>query len=105
VPLISGAAVRFAGQISVFDSRRTDSPCYHCLFPEGGEVEEMRCAVTGIFAPLTGIIGAMQAAEALKIISGAGEPLVGRLLLLDGLTMEWRSVRFGKDPRCAVCGQ
>jgi adenylyltransferase/sulfurtransferase len=105
VPLISGAAVRFAGQISVFDPRRTDSPCYHCLFPEGEEVEEMRCAVTGIFAPLTGIIGAMQAAEALKIISGAGEPLVGRLLLLDALTMKWRCVRFGKDPRCAVCGQ
>jgi adenylyltransferase/sulfurtransferase len=104
VPLISGAAVRFAGQISVFDPRRMDSPCYHCLFPEGGEVEEMRCAVTGIFAPLTGIIGAMQAAEALKLISGAGEPLVGRLLLLDGLTMEWRSVCFGKDPRCSVCG-
>lgn len=103
VPLISGAAVRFSGQISVFDPRRTDSPCYHCLFPEGEDVEELRCAVTGIFAPLTGIIGSMQAAEALKLISGAGEPLVGRLLLLNGLTMEWRSVRFGKDPHCAVC--
>lgn len=103
VPLISGAAVRFSGQISVFDPRRTDSPCYHCLFPEGEDIEELRCAVTGIFAPLTGIIGSMQAAEALKLISGAGEPLVGRLLLLNGLTMEWRSVRFGKDPHCAVC--
>ena len=103
VPLISGAAVRFSGQISVFDPRRTDSPCYHCLFPEGEDVEELRCAVTGIFAPLTGIIGSMQAAETLKLISGAGEPLVGRLLLLNGLTMEWRSVRFGKDPHCAVC--
>jgi adenylyltransferase/sulfurtransferase len=104
VPLVSGAAVRFAGQISVFDFRRPDSPCYHCLFPEGEDVEEMRCAVTGVFAPLTGIIGAMQAAEALKLICGAGEPLVGRLLLLDGLTMEWRAARFCKDPRCAVCG-
>ncbi|MDR1935818.1 MAG: molybdopterin-synthase adenylyltransferase MoeB [Candidatus Accumulibacter sp.] len=103
VPLVSGAAVRFSGQVSVFDFRRTDSPCYHCLFPEGKDVEEMRCAVTGIFAPLTGIIGALQAAEALKLISGAGESLTGRLLLLNGLTMEWRSVRFGKDPRCAVC--
>lgn len=103
VPLISGAAVRFSGQISVFDPRRTDSPCYHCLFPEGEDVEELRCAVTGIFAPLTGIIGSMQAAETLKLISGAGEPLVGRLLLLNGLTMEWRSVRFGKDPHCTVC--
>lgn len=103
VPLVSGAAVRFSGQISVFDARRDDSPCYHCLFPEGEDVEEMRCAVTGIFAPLTGIIGSMQAAEALKVISGAGEPLIGRLLLLNGLTMEWRSVRFAKDSRCAVC--
>ena len=104
VPLVSGAAVRFTGQITVFDARRTDSPCYHCLFPEGEDVEEMRCAVTGIFAPLTGIIGAMQAAETLKLISGAGDPLVGHLLLLDGLTMQWRRIRFGKDPHCAVCG-
>jgi adenylyltransferase/sulfurtransferase len=103
VPLVSGAAVRFSGQISVFDPRQMDSPCYHCLFPEAENVEEMRCAVVGIFAPLTGIIGAMQAAEALKLISGVGNPLTGRLLLLDGLTMEWRSVRFGKDPHCAVC--
>ncbi len=104
VPLISGAAVRFSGQISVFDPRQDESPCYHCLFPEGEDVEEMRCAVTGVFAPLTGIIGAMQAAEALKTLSGAGEPLIGRLLLLNGLTMEWRSVRFSKDPHCSVCG-
>ncbi|MBK7423459.1 MAG: molybdopterin-synthase adenylyltransferase MoeB [Propionivibrio sp.] len=103
-PLVSGAAIRFSGQLSIFDSRREDSPCYHCLFPEGDDAEETRCAVMGIFAPLTGIIGAMQAAEALKIISGAGQAAIGRLLLLDGLTMEWRSVKFGKDPRCAVCG-
>ena len=103
-PLVSGAAVRFSGQISVFDPRLDNSPCYHCLFPEGEDVEEMRCAVTGVFAPLTGIIGATQAAEALKILSGAGEPLIGRLLLLNALSMEWRSIRFGKDPHCAVCG-
>jgi len=103
-PLVSGAAIRFSGQLSVFDSRRENSPCYHCLFPEGEDAEETRCAVMGIFAPLTGIIGAMQAAEALKIISGAGQVAIGRLLLLDGLTMEWRNVKFGKDPQCAVCG-
>ena len=103
-PLVSGAAIRFSGQLSVFDSRRENSPCYHCLFPEGNDTEETRCAVMGIFAPLTGIIGAMQAAEALKIISGAGQAAIGRLLLLDGLAMEWRSVRFGRDPKCAVCG-
>ena len=103
-PLVSGAAIRFDGQLSVFDPRRVDAPCYHCLFPEGEDVEEVRCAVMGVFAPLTGIVGAMQAAEALKLISGAGEPAVGRLLLLDGLAMEWRSVKFGKDPDCAVCG-
>ena len=102
-PLVSGAAVRFSGQISVFDPRSDESPCYHCLFPEGEDVEELRCAVTGVFAPLTGVIGATQAAEALKVICGAGEPLIGRLLLLNALTMEWRSVRFRKDPRCAVC--
>lgn len=103
-PLVSGAAIRFSGQLAVFDSRREDSPCYHCLFPEGEDVEETRCAVMGVFAPLTGIIGAMQAAEALKIISGAGVPALGRLLLLDALTMEWRSVKFGRDAQCAVCG-
>lgn len=103
-PLISGAAIRFSGQLSVFDTRRENSPCYHCLFPESDDVQETRCAVMGVFAPLTGIIGAMQAAEALKVISGAGEPAIGRLLLLDGLTMEWRSVKYGKDPQCAVCG-
>jgi adenylyltransferase/sulfurtransferase len=103
-PLVSGAAIRFSGQLAVFDARLDNSPCYHCLFPDGEDVEETRCAVMGIFAPLTGIIGAMQAAEALKIISGAGQPAIGRLLLLDGLSMEWRSVSFGKDPKCTVCG-
>ncbi len=103
-PLVSGAAVRFDGQISVYDLRRDDSPCYHCLFPEGEDVEEVRCAVMGVYAPLTGIIGSMQAAEALKVLADIGNPLTGRLLLLDALEMEWRSVKFKKDAGCAVCG-
>jgi len=104
-PLVSGAAIRFDGQISVYDLARPDSPCYHCLFPEGEDVEETRCAVMGVFAPLTGIIGSAQAAEALKLVAGIGESLTGRLLLLDALTMQWRNVRFNKDPACAVCGR
>jgi len=103
-PLVSGAAIRFDGQVSVFDLRRADSPCYHCLFPEGQDVEEVRCAVMGVFAPLTGIIGATQAAEALKLLANCGTSLDGRLLLLDGLAMEWRSVLLGRDPECTVCG-
>jgi adenylyltransferase/sulfurtransferase len=103
-PLVSGAAIRFDGQISVYDLRRDDMPCYHCLFPEAEDVEEVRCAVMGVFAPLTGIIGSMQAAEALKLATGIGETLTGRLLLLDAMEMEWRTVKFKKDPGCAVCG-
>lgn len=103
-PLVSGAAIRFDGQVSVFDLGQPGSPCYHCLFPEGQEVDEVRCAVMGVFAPLTGIIGATQAAEALKIRVGCGATLNGRLLLLDGLAMEWRSIALARDPACAVCG-
>jgi adenylyltransferase/sulfurtransferase len=103
-PLVSGAAVRFDGQVAVFDSRRPDSPCYECLFPEDGEFEEVRCAVMGVFAPLVGIIGSMQAAEALKVLAGVGDPLVGRLQLLDARAMQWRSIRVSKDPACRVCG-
>jgi adenylyltransferase/sulfurtransferase len=102
--LVSGAAVRFDGQISVFDLRRADSPCYGCLFPEDATLEEERCAVMGVFAPLTGIIGATQAAEALKLLTGAGEALCGRLLVLDALRMEWRAIRLKKDPACRACG-
>jgi molybdopterin-synthase adenylyltransferase len=102
-PLVSGAAIRFDGQIAVFDLRRNDSPCYHCLFPEAGDLEEMRCAVMGVFAPLVGIIGAMQAAEALKLLMGVGRDLTGRLLMLDALSMEWRSVKLKRDPNCPVC--
>ncbi len=103
-PLVSGAAIRFDGQVAVFDSRQADSPCYHCLFPEGQEVEEVRCAVMGVFAPLTGIIGAVQAAEALKLLMACGTSLAGRILLLDGLGMEWREIRVPRDPACQVCG-
>lgn len=102
-PLVSGAAVRFDGQVSVFDLREGAAPCYNCLFPEDTEAEETRCAVMGVFAPLTGIIGAVQAAEALKLLAGAGESLSGRLLLFDCLAMEWRSVKLSKDPACKVC--
>ncbi len=104
-PLVSGAAIRFDGQVAVFDLRTAESPCYACLFPEGGEMEELRCAVMGVFAPLTGAIGALQAAEAIKLVAGAGESLSGRLLMFDAKRAEWRSVRVPKDPACAVCAQ
>ncbi len=102
-PLVSGAAVRFDGQIAVFDTRRFDAPCYHCLFPEAEDVEEVRCATMGVFAPLVGAIGSLQAAEALKLVIGCGETLAGRLLLVDGLTMEWRSIAVPRDLACPVC--
>ncbi|THF62338.1 molybdopterin-synthase adenylyltransferase MoeB [Pseudothauera nasutitermitis] len=105
-PLVSGAGIRFDGQVSVFDLRPgREGPCYNCLFPEDLEAEEVRCAVMGVFAPLVGIIGATQAAEALKLLVGCGKTLAGRLLLLDGLAMEWRSVSLGRDPGCAVCAE
>jgi molybdopterin/thiamine biosynthesis adenylyltransferase len=103
-PLVSGAAVRFDGQVAVFDLRRGDAPCYACLFPEDAQDAEMRCAEFGVFAPLVGVIGGLQATEALKLLIAAGESLSGRLLLYDALTAEWRSMRLKKDPRCAVCG-
>jgi len=104
-PLVSGAAIRFDGQVAVFDPRIPDAPCYHCLFGEGEAIEETRCATMGVFAPLVGIIGATQAAEALKILARVGESLAGRLLLLDALAMEWREVRIPRDPSCPVCGR
>jgi len=102
-PLVSGAALRFDGQVAVFDRRNPASPCYHCLFGEGDDLFETRCAVMGVFAPLVGIIGATQAAEALKLVACVGEPITGRLLLLDALTMRWREVRVPQDPGCPVC--
>lgn len=104
-PLVSGAAVRFDGQVSVFDLRMADSPCYHCLFPETEGADEVRCAENGVFSPLVGIIGTVQAAEALKLLLGIGQSLNGRLLLLDALTMEWRTIRLSKDHACPVCGK
>ena len=103
-PLVSGAVVRFDGQVAVFDLRHAHSPCYHCLFPADGEDQDMRCAVMGVFAPLVGVIGCVQAAETLKILLDIGQTLNSRLLLLDGLSMEWRSIRLNKDPSCKVCG-
>ena len=102
-PLISGAALRFDGQVSTFDLRRADAPCYACLFPESADNEDVPCSVMGVFAPLAGIIGTIQAAEALKLIAEAGEPLTGRLLLVDALTMQLRTIRLAKDPACPVC--
>lgn len=104
-PLVSGAAIGFSGQLAVFQSRRAGSPCYHCLFPDHVDEPELRCAEAGVFAPLVGIIGAMQAMEALKFLVQAGEPLVGKLLLWDGLRSEARVMKVPRDPACPVCGQ
>jgi adenylyltransferase/sulfurtransferase len=103
-PLVSGAAIRFDAQVSVFDLRKADAPCYACLYPEDGEIEEVQCAQMGVFAPMTGAVGALQAMEAVKLLSGAGETLAGRLLLIDAKRAEWRTVRVRKDPGCRVCG-
>ncbi|PPC82748.1 MAG: molybdopterin biosynthesis protein MoeB [Methylotenera sp.] len=102
-PLVSGAGLGFEGQVTVYDMRSAQSPCYHCLFPDNGEGTDLRCATNGVFAPLVGMIGTTQAAEALKILMGIGDSLQGRLLLLDALSMEWRTIKLGKDPACAVC--
>jgi molybdopterin/thiamine biosynthesis adenylyltransferase len=102
-PLVSGAAIRFDGQIAVFDPRDAQSPCYACVFPPDLEFEETRCATMGVFAPMVGIIGAMQAAEALKLLSGAGPSLAGRMLMLDGRAMEWNAMKVPRNPACPVC--
>jgi molybdopterin-synthase adenylyltransferase len=102
-PLVSGAAIRFDGQISVFDPRSDTSPCYACVFPPQSTFEETRCATMGVFAPLVGIIGSMQAAEALKLLCGIGSSLAGRLLMLDGRGMEWNEVRVPRQSSCPVC--
>jgi adenylyltransferase/sulfurtransferase len=102
-PLVSGAAVRFDGQISVFDLRDSHAPCYACLFPEQASEAEMRCSEFGVFAPLVGVVGSMQAAEALKLLIGIGQSLSGRLLLYNTLDAEWRIMRLKKDPACPVC--
>jgi molybdopterin-synthase adenylyltransferase len=103
VPLVSGAVIRFDGQISVFDARRADCPCYSCLFPQDQAFEDVACSTMGVFAPLVGVIGAMQAAEALKLMMEVGDSLAGRLLLLDGRSMEWTSIAIARNPACPVC--
>jgi molybdopterin/thiamine biosynthesis adenylyltransferase len=102
-PLVSGAAIRMDGQLSVYDPRDTASPCYACVFPQTAGLEETRCATMGVFAPLVGIVGTMQAAEALKIASGIGSAMAGRLLMLDGRRMEWTDIRLPRLSSCPVC--
>ncbi|HAT31770.1 MAG TPA: molybdopterin biosynthesis protein MoeB [Janthinobacterium sp.] len=104
VPLVSGAVIRFDGQVSVFDPRSGAAPCYSCLFPQDQRFEDEACSSMGVFAPLVGVVGAMQAAEALKLLMGVGASLAGRLLLLDGLHMEWNSIQVARNPACPVCG-
>jgi molybdopterin/thiamine biosynthesis adenylyltransferase len=102
-PLVSGAAIGFDGQISVYDTRDAEAPCYACLFPPESTFEEVRCATMGVFAPLVGIIGSMQAAEALKLLAGVGSSLAGRLQMLDARRMEWTEIRLPRQPGCPVC--
>ena len=103
VPLVSGAAIRFDGQITVYDPRAEASPCYRCLYPESAELD-LNCSTSGVFAPLVGMVGTVQAAEALKVLASIGEPLVGRLLMVDALRMDWRTLKLKADPNCPVCG-
>jgi adenylyltransferase/sulfurtransferase len=103
-PLVSGAAIRFDGQLMVFDLAKPDSPCYSCVFPEDGELEEVRCSAMGVFAPLTGLLGAMQAMEAIKLVAGVGASADG-LQIFDAKAAQWRSVRLKKDPACRACGR
>ncbi len=102
VPLVSGAAIRMEGQVTVFDYRRDDSPCYQCLYREGDD-EEANCASNGVLAPVVGIIGSIQATETIKLIAGLGESLVGKLLLLDARSMQWRELTLRRDPHCPAC--
>jgi len=104
-PLVSGAAIGFDGQLSVYDTRDPARPCYACLFPPDAVFEEVRCATMGVFAPLVGIIGSMQAAEALKLLAGVGASLAGRLQMLDARTMEWTEIAMARTPACPVCAQ
>ena len=103
VPLVSGAAIRMDGQLSVYDPRQESSPCYRCLYDETGE-EDMRCVTNGVLAPIVGIVGSIQATEALKLLAAFGTPLVGRLLVMDGMRMQFREIRLKRNPDCPVCG-
>ncbi len=103
-PLVAGAVIQFDGQITVVDPRDAQSPCYACIFAPDADFEEMRCSTMGVFAPLVGVIGATQAAEALKLMAGIGRSLAGRLLILDGRSMEWSTMKVPRAPHCLVCG-
>jgi molybdopterin-synthase adenylyltransferase len=102
-PLVAGAAIGFAGQVSVYDTRRPDAPCYACAFPPDADFEDVACSTMGVFAPLVGIVGSMQAAEALKLLADVGTSLAGRLQMLEARTMEWTELRLPRDPACPVC--
>jgi len=102
-PLVSGAAIRFDAQLMVFDLRDQKAPCYACLFPEDAEVEEVQCSQMGVFAPLTGMVGSIQAMEAMKLVVRTGNSLSGRLLIVDANAAEWRTVKVARDPACKVC--
>lgn len=102
-PLVSGAAIRFEGQLAVFDTRDPNAPCYECIFGEDEAIEEMRCAVMGVLAPLVGVIGSMQAVEALKVLAPCGESAKGKLVMYDALSAEWRTLKVRRNPECAVC--
>jgi len=104
-PLVAGAAIRFDAQLMVFDLSKPISPCYSCVFPEDVEVEEVQCSTMGVFAPLTGVIGAMQAMEAIKLVAGVGKSLSGKLQVFDAMNAEWRTVKVARDPACGVCGK
>ena len=104
-PLVSGAAIGFDGQVSVYDTRDAANPCYACLFPPETVFEEARCATMGVFAPLVGIIGSLQAAEALKLLANVGTSLAGRLQMLDARTMEWTEIAMARTPGCPVCSK
>ena len=104
VPLVSGAAIAFDGQCSVFDVRVPNAPCYACLFPPNLQIEEAACATMGVFAPLVGIIGTMQAAEALKLVMHTGTSLAGKLLMLDARSMQWQQIKAQRNPECPICG-
>lgn len=103
-PLVAGAVIRFDGQMTVVDPREASSPCYACVFPPDAAFEEVQCSTMGVLAPLVGVVGAMQAAEALKLLAGAGPSLAGRLLMLDGRSMEWNTMHLKRHPDCPVCG-
>ena len=104
VPLVSGAAIRMEGQVTVFDNNREDSPCYQCLYRKGDD-EDVSCSSNGVMAPVVGIIGSLQAMETIKLIAGIGDSLVGRLLLLDARSMQFRDLRLRRDPQCPACGR